>query len=258
MQIPPFQLPSNPEKFIYLREATVEDCEFFAETDSDQEEVTATQVLDLLQSDPERYVDPRTMTADDRRLAAFWYFISTTHDTTIHAPYECPHCGEQHDPLIEMKEVGAQYRPITGRAWREIEHDGKQLRVIPQNGYLMEELEALRLQVDDSNRSKMDAVIERHSLVGTLLEQGKTGDRDSQIEAMEKWVRSLTLRSYQELKAKRDDALAQMKHGLNTAIHGGEMVLLIDGLKCEKKEDPAAVTRLRFPFRMGEMLPRLL
>lgn len=259
MQIPPLQLPSNPEQYIYLREATVEDCEFFAETDDANEEVMATQVLDLLQSNPEKYVDPRTMTADDRRVAAFWYFISTTADTTIHAPYQCPHCGKDHDPLINMRDIGARYTPITGRPWRTIEHEGRTLTVRPRNGYLMEELEALRLQMEaGDSRSKMLAIIDRHDVVGTLYPEDDKVSRDQRVEAMEKWVRSLTLTSYQELKAKRDEALESMRHGLNTAMHEGQLILITDPIQCEEKEDADAVTRLRLPFRLGEVLPRLL
>lgn len=258
MQIPPFQLPSNPERYVFLREATVADCEFFAETDDVNEEIMATQVLDLLQANPEKYIDPRTMTADDRRLAAFWYFISTSTDSTIHAPYVCPHCGEQHDPLVDMRDIGARYTPIQGRPWRNIEHEGRPLTVIPRNGYLMEELEGLRLEIDDASRGKTLAIIDRHDVVGTLQEPGATGSRDSQIEAMEKWVRGLSLTSYQELKAKRDAALESMRHGLNTTLVDGQLVIVTDPIPCETKGDAGATTRLRLPFRLGEMLPRLL
>lgn len=259
MQIPPLQLPSNPEKYVYLREATVEDCEFFAETDSDSEEVMATQVLELLQSNPEKYIDPRTMTADDRRLAAFWYFISTAADTVIHAPYQCPHCGQQHDPLIDMRDIGARYTSIAGRPWRTIEHEGRNLIVHPRNGYLMEELEALRVQSSAGEKpGKMLAIIDRHDVVGTLQFAEDNSGRDLRIEAMEKWVRALTLTSYEALREKRDAALESMRHGLNTAMHEGQMILVTDPIQCEEKEEAAATTRLRIPFRLGEMLPRLL
>lgn len=260
MQIPPFQLPSDPEKYVYLREATVEDCEYFAETEDDNEEVLATQVLDLLQTNPEKFIDPRTMTADDRRLAAFWYYISTSTDATIHTPYTCPHCGEIHDPLIDLRDIGARYTPIEGRPYRTIEHDGKTLIVKPRNGYLMQELEALRLQMDKSGaQQKMKAVIARHDVVGTLTLPDDKRPRDTQVEEMEKWVRSLRLSSYQDLKDKRDAAIESMRHGLNTVVQDGQILLLTDPIQCEtKKEDASAVTRLRVPFRLGEMLPRLL
>ncbi|MBE0505917.1 MAG: hypothetical protein IBX50_04245 [Marinospirillum sp.] len=258
MQIPPLQLPSNPEKIIYLREATVEDCEYFAETDSSAEESLATEVLSLLQSSPDKYVDPRTWTADDRRLAAFWYFIATSTDTTIHAPYECPHCGHEHDPLIEMKDLGKNYMPITGRPWRDIEHEGKKLKVVPHDGFLMEELESLRMQMDGQSDNKQLAIIKRHDLVGTLIEHGDTAVRDRRIEIMEKWVRSLPLTSFLTLKEKRDAALDSMRHGLTTGIHDGRLFIWITVHCEEKKDDVNASVRLRLPFRLGELLPRLL
>lgn len=259
MKIQPFQLPSNPEKTIYLREATVEDCEYFSETDSSSEEAMANEVLNLLQNSPEHYIDAKTWTADDRRLAAFWYFIATSDDTTRHSPYTCPHCGEEHNPLIEMKEIGASYTAITGRPFREIEHEGKKLKVIPRDGYLMTELESIRMQLTgDKEDSRHLAVIQRHDLVGTLVEVGVDHVRDRRIPTIEKWVRSLTLNSYLQLKEKRDEALEAMNHGLPTGIHNGKMHILAI-THCEKyKEDAGASVRLRLPFRLGECLPRLL
>lgn len=261
MKIAPFQLPSNPEKTIYLREATVEDCEYFAETDADSEEMMTNEVMDLLQCEPEKYIDPREWTADDRRLAAFWYFIATNNDdTTIHAPYNCPHCGEDHDPLVDMKDIGKEYQSITGRPYREIEHEDKILRVVPRNGHLMTELEAIRMQAanngDDVERRKSLAVIERHDLVGTLIEDPNVS-RDYRIPAIEKWVRSLSISSFKSLKSKRDGALEEMSHGLPTRLHEGRLFIMTT-VHCEnKREDAGATVRLRLPFWLGEMLPRL-
>ena len=259
MKIAPFQLPSNPEKTIYLREATVEDCEYFAETDSDSEEMMTNEVMDLLQCEPDKYVDPREWTADDRRLAAFWYFIATNEDTTIHAPYNCPHCNEDHDPLVEMKDIGKEYKPITGRPYREIEHEGKKLRVIPRNGYLMTELESIRIQSDgsDTERRKNLAIMERHDIVGTLIE-GTEPARDYRVAVIEKWVRSLSISSFKALKEKRNNALSEMAHGLPTRLHEGKLFIMTT-VHCENKlEDAGAKVRLRLPFWLGEMLPRLL
>lgn len=260
MQIKPLQIPSDPDKTLYLREATVADCEYFAETDDSAEEVMATQVLELLQCVPEKYVNPRLMTADDRRMAAFWYYVSTNTDMTLHAPYQCPHCGEQHDPLIDLQAIGMRYTPIMGRAYRTIEHDGCELIVIPRNGFLMEELEGLRAQIDSKAPSKMLAIIERHDVVGTLtFKNAPDNSRDNQIEAMEAWVRALPLSSYQLLKQKRDAALDSMRHGLRTRVVDGQLNLITDHIQCENlKEDAGATTTLLIPFRLGEMLPRLL
>lgn len=258
MQIPPLQIPSTPDKYLSLREATVADCEYFAETDDSDEESMTTQVLELLQNSPESYVNPKVMTADDRRMAAFWYYVSTTTDTTIHAPYTCPHCGEQHDPLIDMRDIGAQYNPIAGRPFRTIEHEGRQLSVIPRNGYLMEELEGLRMQIDADKPGRMLAIIERHDIVGTLKFNDMPDIRDQQIEAVEKWVRALPIASFYTLKEKRDEALDSMRHGLRTRIVQGQLNLVSDPIQCEKKGDAGATTTLLIPFRLGEMLPRLL
>ncbi|MGP9633788.1 hypothetical protein ACT3R7_12045 [Halomonas sp. AOP43-A1-21] len=262
MQIPPISLPSNPAVTIYLREATVADCEQFADTDARHDERISTLVLRTLQSSPEHYSDPLDWTASDRQLAAFWYHAHTTNDPSIHLPYSCPHCGEEHDALVKHTEIAALYTPMQGQAYRNIEHEGQEYEVRPLDGHAMEELEELRagLPADVESREyrRLSAVIKRHELVASLTDKNEKAEkrvRDVRITEMERKVRAMTHRSALELHRKVSEAQAAMAHGLPSVISEGQTVLLTSPVECDK--EAGRTTRLRFPFLWSDYLPRL-
>lgn len=263
LKINPFQLASRPDITIYLREATVADCEYFAGTDSANEERLTNEVMNHLQYKPEAYVDPCTWTSDDRRLAALWYFVATTQDTSIHAPYICPHCSEEHDPLIDVKDIASSFQPMQGRPYREIEHEGIKLKVTPRDGFLMTELEEIRelnLVASDADKRKNSAIIKRHDLVGTISFMDKEHEsRAAMLSSVESWVRDLSLSSFEILLSKRDAALLSMQHGLATDFKDGQLSIITTVL-CEKEDAGVNnnTVRLRIPFRIYQMLPRLL
>lgn len=258
MKIPPFALPSSPGVSVRLREATVADCEQFADSDPAHEERVASAVLNTLQSDPAAFTDAQDWTAEDRVLAAFWYHAHTATDTSIHLPYSCPHCGEPHDALVNLTELAEHYRPIRGRALRHLEHDGEQFEVRPLDGHAMEELEQLRAQAGEpgtADHSRTMAIIERHRLVACLTPVGFQGVRDSRVELIERWVREMGMRDFEVLREKVTAALADMTHGLPTELADGEILLVTPPIECEK--EAGHTTRLRFPFLWGDHLPRL-
>lgn len=259
MQIPPLSLPSNSAVTIYLREASVADCEQFADTDARHNERLSTLIFRTLQSSPEHYSDPADWTAQDRQLIAFWYYAHTTDDTSIHLPYDCPHCGEHHDALVQLTEIAEQYRSIQGLAYRFIEHDGQRYMVKPLDGHAMEELEGLRAELPDDVNSadyrRVEAVIKRHSLVACLFLPDEKRPRDTRIRVMEKMVRSLPISSANALNAKVEGALAEMEHGLPSAIVDGETLITAPPVECDKEAGRS--TRLRFPVQWSHYLPRL-
>lgn len=259
MQIPPFALPSNPAATIYLREATVADCEQFADTDVRHDERLSTMVMRTLQSSPEHYSEPLDWTASDRQLAAFWYHAHTTNDTSIHLPYSCPHCGEQHDALVQLTEIAALYRPIQGQAFRHIDFDGKQYEVRPLDGHAMEELETLRAELPDDPGSaehrRLLAVIKRHELVASLSDVNDQRVRDVRISEMEREIRKLANSKAHTLHDRVVEAQAQMAHGLPSIISEGETLIFTPQIPCDKEAGRS--TRLRFPFLWGDYLPRL-
>lgn len=259
MQIAPFALPSNPAVTIYLREATVADCEQFADTDARHNERLTTLILRTLQSSPEHFSDPIDWTAQDRQLAAFWYHAHTTDDPSIHLPYDCPHCGEHHDALVPLTDIAQQYQAIQGLPYRFIEHEGERYAVKPLDGHAIEELEGLRAQLPDDTQSaeyqRLSAVIKRHSLVASLELPDEKRPRDPRISAMEKTVRALSLSSAHALHRKADAALAEMAHGLPSVIVDGETLITAPPAACDK--EAGLTTRLRFPVQWGDYLPRL-
>ena len=65
-----FSLPSQPEKKIRLKEATVSDAIDFSGIDPDCEEQATTVFLERVQ-ERDTYSDPRLWTGEDRRFALF-------------------------------------------------------------------------------------------------------------------------------------------------------------------------------------------
>lgn len=258
MAIPPFTLPSNPGQSIHLREATVADCEQFADTDPRHAERVTTLILRTLQSDPAGFVDPLTWTREDRAVAAFWYFAHTSEDTSLHLPYACPHCGEQHDALQQFTELAAAYQPIKGLPHRFILHKDQRLKVIPLDGYAAEELELLRAQADPDDPQSVqraNALCTRHEVVASIQPDTFQGSRDARIERMEAWVRDLPLSEFKALRAQVQAMQADMQHGLPTVSEHGELFILSAPQPCDK--EAGHTTRLRFPFFLRDYLPRL-
>lgn len=259
MQVAPFSLPSAPGVTIYLREATVADCEQFADTDSRHDERLTTMVLRALQSSPEHFSDPIDWTASDRQLAAFWYYAHTTDDPSMHLPYDCPHCGEQHDALVPLTDIAEQYQAIKGLPYRFIEHDGERYAVHPLDGHAVEELEGLRAELpDDANSAeynRLQAVIRRHELVASLAAPDDTRPREARIRDIERAVRTMSLGSARALHQKVQQSLDDMEHGLPSAVSDGEVLLLSPPLTCEQEAGHS--TRLRFPVQWSNYIPRL-
>lgn len=258
MQIPPFSLPSNPAVSVHLREATVADCEQFADSDGRHEERVATTVLRTLQANPEAYSEPLDWTADDRILAAFWYHAHTATDTSIHLPYTCPHCGEHHDALVNLTDMAALYQPIKGRAFRFIEHDGQRYQVAPLDGHAMEELEQLQAEAgepDTPGHERIQAIIERHKIVAALTPDDFKGVRDTRINLMEQRIRAMPMSQFEALRREVESAQADMAHGLPSELAGSETLLVTPPMTCD--QEAGHNTRLRFPVQWGDYLPRL-
>lgn len=260
-KIDTFQLPSDPSKDIHLRLATVRECESFSGFDAGIEEQVATRMLNELQYEPAKFVDPREMTADDRRFAALWYFVASNTDQSIHIPYPCNICGEEHDALVDYSDILAGYQPIEGKAEREIEHDGTRFTVRPIDGWLISELEELRLgrsnfKPGTASYNSQTAVIRRHELVGVLTPVDFKGSRDERVEYVQERVLNMPHTRFSELYDKVMGALDAMKHGLDTVMRDGQMEFLTQPMPCEKEAGQSV--RVRFSVGLGELLPRLV
>ncbi|MCV6588693.1 MAG: hypothetical protein OIF57_06650 [Marinobacterium sp.] len=256
-KIPSFTLPSDPSKEMQLRQANVRECEAYAGYDDGVEEVVATQLLEDLQCDPAKYIDPNLMTADDRRYAALWYHASTVTDPTIHVPFQCPVCGEEHNPLINYADLMRGARDITGKPEREIEHNGTRWIVRPLNGYAMAELEELRLQRDghppgSAEYNASAIIIERHKIVAALTPAGFDGSRDECGEQVQETILNMPQISYEQLRDQVNNAQQEMTHGLETVEEAGQLFLIVN-TPCTK--EAGQNVRVRFPFRVGHYIP---
>ena len=116
-----FSLPSQPEKKIRLKEATVSDAIDFSGIDPDCEEQATTVFLERVQ-ERDTYSDPRLWTGEDRRFALFTYFVHTARDRSVPLKYTCGICDEEHTVDIELARIMDTYTPIQGKAFRDCVH----------------------------------------------------------------------------------------------------------------------------------------
>lgn len=256
--IPPFSLPSEPQKKIVLREATVADAIDFAGIDPDHEEEVTTLFLNRLQEkEKETYQDSATWTADDRRLALYWYWLHVTKDTTVPLTYDCHYCGKEHTYLQEFQELGNAYQTMVGKAQREIEFAGEKFTVRPLTGAAMENMEALRMQADFTRAAAgEESGAYRKALALLRLEMfilciEGDGVRDK--------IMGMSHGLFSDLAGGVTDALAEMKHGLESVQEDGKIYLLMPPHQCPDHagNDKEALTRLRVSFRNSDYIPGL-
>jgi hypothetical protein len=262
--IPPFSLPSNPDQKIYLREATVADAIDFAGVDEGHEEEVTTLFLNRLQL-PEHYLDAGKWTADDRRLALFWYFLHTARDTVAPLPYDCRHCGQRHDWLLDLKALGENYKSIQGKAEREFDFEGEKIIVRPLTGADLEELEMLYLAVDEVGRKqgKTSGAYKKELARIKLQEEllvlnfplDVVTDETERRQAKEKKVLALTSSQFAGLVEQVEAKLTEMEHGLESVYAEGRLYLLTPPHVCPNTKEREVTTRLRIPFRGIDYIP---
>ncbi len=256
--IPSLKLPSNQKISLQLRNATVQDLIDLSDADPSCEEAVTTLFLSRLQ-DAGQKIDPLTMTADDRRLAVFWYWLHTTDDPEVPYTYECGHCGKEHTFLQDMREVAAEYRDIEGKPRRELLFDDTALVVQPLSGADMERLESLYSQLDELEpgtpaHRKMTAELKlaRFELSISVAE-AKEDDRNSGS----RFIRALNSGRFAAFVDAVNEKLAEMNHGLNTVYDEGEIKLITPPHRCPEIKDREVSTRLRVTFRNSDYVPQL-
>ena len=256
-----FSLPSNSAVTIFLRQATVRECEAYSSFADGAEEAVISDMLDNLQYRPEKYVDPRTWTARDRQFAALWYFAATSSDVELHIPYSCKHCGEDHDTLVHYSDLLQGYKEIEGKPVRSLstKASGKQWSARPLDGYGAEEIEGLRLSQDSSDKgsaeyNRINAIINRHKLVACLDFEGSPDDRDSKIEAVESALLGMDSVEFLALKAEFDAAMLELDHGLDCVTEKETLYLRTPPIECDK--EAGKFSRIRFPVQFVKLLPR--
>ena len=271
-----FSLPSQPEKKIRLKEATVSDAIDFSGIDPDCEEQATTVFLERVQ-ERDTYSDPRLWTGEDRRFALFTYFVHTARDRSVPLKYTCGICDEEHTVDIELARIMDTYTPIQGKAFREFVHYGHNVIVHPMLGRDLELLEAYRydlrlteekLENDGLTASELRQLTEevrmkrvRMGLFRVMccidlpfLDANATPE--SRRPQVEEYIKQLPAGVFGEFFQNVQEKLREMRHGLKSALIDGRIYLQIPDVRCENVPDAPGVV-LHYPFRPFSIIPTL-
>lgn len=271
-----FSLPSQPEKKIRLREATVSDAIDFSGIDPDCEEQATTVFLERVQ-ERDTYSDPRLWTGEDRRFALFTYFVHTARDRSVPLKYTCGICDEEHTVDIELARIMDTYTPIQGKAFREFVHYGHNVIVHPMLGRDLELLETYRydlrlteekLENDGLTASELRQLTEevrmkrvRMGLFRVMccidlpfLDANATPE--SRRPQVEEYIKQLPAGVFGEFFQNVQEKLREMRHGLKSALIDGRIYLQIPDVRCENVPDAPGVV-LHYPFRPFSIIPTL-
>lgn len=273
-----FNLPSNPEITVRLREATVADAIDFSGLDPDFEEKLTTLFLERVQ-EKETWSDPREWTGEDRRFALFQYFLNTTSHRTTPLDFECSVCGKQHTVDIELASIDENYTPMQGQAFREFPWQGHNVIVKPLNGGDLENIEKHRyawlqcvraaampkVRPEDKHRLELEA---RSKYVAMImyrciahvdmphLDTDPAATAQSRRPKVSEYIKAMSASDFKEFFERIEQALGEMRHGLQCEFHEGQVLLLVPGVKCDNHPEADAVT-LRWPFRFIAVIPTL-
>lgn len=271
-----FSLPSQPEKKIRLKEATVSDAIDFSGIDPDCEEQATTVFLERVQ-ERDTYSDPRLWTGEDRRFALFTYFVHTARDRSVPLKYTCGICDEEHTVDIELARIMDTYTPIQGKAFREFVHYGHNVIVHPMLGRDLELLETyrydLRLTEDKLENDGLTASELRQLTEEVRMKRVRMGlfrvmccidlpfldanaTPESRRPQVEEYIKQLPAGVFGEFFQNVQEKLREMRHGLKSALIDGRIYLQIPDVRCENVPDAPGVV-LHYPFRPFSIIPTL-
>lgn len=271
-----FSLPSQPEKKIRLKEATVSDAIDFSGIDPDCEEQATTVFLERVQ-ERDTYSDPRLWTGEDRRFALFTYFVHTARDRSVPLKYTCGICDEEHTVDIELARIMDTYTPIQGKAFREFVHYGHNVIVHPMLGRDLELLETyrydLRLTEEKLEHDGLTASELRQLTEEVRMKRVRMGlfrvmccidlpfldanaSPESRRPQVEEYIKQLPAGVFGEFFQNVQEKLREMRHGLKSALIDGRIYLQIPDVRCENVPDAPGVV-LHYPFRPFSIIPTL-
>lgn len=250
--IPPLSLASNPANTIILKHATVADMIDFAGVDVGHEEELTSIFLNRLQ-DKSTYSDAKLWTAEDRRLALFWYWLHTTKDFEQALSYDCEHCGIQHTFLFDYRQLSEGYQTIKGKPERDFEFNDVAVTVRPLDGSDMEVVESMRLELEairEEQGINSGAYRKLDALMKITRLQAATDYPREKIMALE-------IDQFSHFVETVHSLLEDMSHGLESKYHEGRISLMIPPHQCPNVKDREATTRLWVFFRNSEYIPQL-
>lgn len=250
--ITPFNLPSNPDIQINLREATVADAIDFADVDTSHEEELTTMFLNRIQES--RKHDSRKWTAADRRFALYWYWLHTTNDPEIALSYDC-RCGKRHVYLQNLRELADKYIPLVGEAKREADWKGETIIVHPLSGADVETLEKMQLGVNvapSTEHKKRQMLMDFERL---MLSFSFSSLKPGQEKEKREKIKILTINEFTEFSILVDRLLEEMNHGLEMKYKDGRFWFLMPLHECPNVKGEK--TQLRYPFRNSDYIPKI-
>jgi len=258
MNIPPFTLPSNPSKKIFLREATVSDALDFCDSDPSMEEHLTTAFLNQVQCvDPVHgFSDSGRWTADDRRLGLYWYWLHTADDAKTQLKYKCGHCGKDHVTTYDMRVLADGYKAIAGKPEREFVFNGEPVLIRPLTGADMEALEMMRVAVLPDTPKKDARKIYSQIRLTALMRSlwfSSTGMDADRLAANEKKILAMSISDLRALTGIAAEKMTEMEHGLETVIDPDDSQMFLSiRVNCETS---GGETLLRVPFRSFVNIP---
>lgn len=266
-KISPFFLPSNPSKKITFRAPTVDDCLSFCDLRPELEQACSTDYLRQLQEG--EVSDPAGWTAQDRITALWWIYVSITENTTVTYRYECSHCGQIHEAVIDLVDLDDMALSLARPPFVAgvVAVNGKELpaKFVPLDGFAMMELEEKRLELDgasEADAKRIKAQIKVLEVVHSFrLDEHKDMAREDAAAARMKLVCAMDAATeYRPLVAKCMLAANELQHGLATEISDGEILLISPALRCEShegEEGEAPATSLLMRFRGINFIPEI-
>jgi hypothetical protein len=268
MTIPILKLPSSGMA-ITFREATVEDCLAYCDVNDALDELTTTTYLNSIQVGELK--DSALWTAEDRRTALWWIFVTTSKDTTIAYEYPCGHCGEAHTQLVDFVDLDDEALTLKGKpyikdsvAFNGIAHD---ILLHPYNGLAMMSMEQAANELEELEAGSME-----HKKAAARLKVLEVahafdfvyGDREEFEEELEVKLAAIhsmsRINEFDELVTAVIAAKEKLKHGLNSAFVDGRVSLISPPLSCETKTDDkgeALQSRLLIPFLGAVFIPTI-
>ncbi|ANT70231.1 hypothetical protein [Aeromonas hydrophila] len=274
ISIQPFPLPSNPAKKIIFRAPTVGDCLDFCDLRPELEELSTTDYLNQLQEGVRD--NSELWTAQDRRTALWWIFVSSSANTVLEYSYECQHCGDTHHVAIDLVDLDDGVVMLDGPAYQEgevrVDGEFKPARFHPMDGRAMAHMEGLRLARENSEPAKYKRLTSElkiaevlHSF--TVMEWADLPWEEALDKKRELVTRMDRETEYKPLVAQCLLAAEELRHGLAVEIRDGRVDLVSPALPCEKhtaqegdKEaagEPAPATVLLLRFRPVHFIPAI-
>jgi hypothetical protein len=266
MPIPTIKLPSSG-KAVTFREATIEDCLNYCDVNDALDELITTEYLNSVQVGEKS--DSALWTAEDRRLALWWIFVTTSKDTTIAYEYPCGHCGETHLQAVDLVDLDDEATSLKIKPYLDdrILFDDKirLVRFHPYNGLAMMNMEQAANELDEledgTNEHKRAAARLKVLEVAHAFDFTDTepSDFDAELAIKLEAISSMKRTTeFPDLVAAAIAAREKLRHGLNCTHENGRVSLVSPELQCENKtgeKGEALHSRLLIPFRGAVFIP---